>query len=249
MVLIIFVLLFGYVWCDGFDRALHFPKEASLKNYVILKPDFSAAQNELSVCSWLKITTDSPQPWFSYATKTDANSILLRAWTHHAMRTTNTVTFARFNWNDVSLVKNEWYNLCFTWKSGEVDFYINGVKVVMTGIAPRGKTILGGTLVLGQEQDSIGGGFVIKDVFNGEMYNMNVFKKKLSLNEVAGIYHNGRCAEVERSLSYDIVLSWEDILGAKRHGAVTEVEAGCDKFGHIFDNIEEIMRIVLDYRR
>jgi len=247
MLLGIFVL-FGHVWCDGFDRALHFPKQASLKNYVILKPDFSKAQDAMSVCSWLKITTSSPQPWFSYATNTNSNSLLLRAWTHHAITTTTRVTH-RFDWKEVSLVKNEWYHMCFTWKSGETDFYINGMKITTTGTAPKGRTILGGTLILGQEQDSVGGRFNIKDVFNGEMYNMNVFKKKLSLNEVAGMYHGGRCAEITRSLSYDIVLSWKDILGAKRSGAVTEVEAGCDKFGEVFEHIEEIMKVVLDYRR
>jgi len=247
MLLSIF-LLFGHVWCDGFDRALHFPKEASMDNYVILNPDFSQAQDELSVCTWLKITTDTLQPWFSYATTTSANSVLLRAQKHHAMTTTTNVLH-RFSWIDVSLVKNEWYHLCFTWKSGEADSYINGVKIATTGTGPTGKFILGGTLVLGQEQDSVGGSFQISDVFNGEMYNMNVFKRKLSLNDVAGIFHGGRCAEIERSISYDIVLSWEDILGARRSGAVTEVEAKCDKFGEIFDHIEEIMRVVLDYRR
>ena len=44
----LFVIILGLlcvqVSCDGFDRALHFPKEASLDNYVVLKPDFSAGK-------------------------------------------------------------------------------------------------------------------------------------------------------------------------------------------------------------
>jgi len=44
----LFLILLGLysvlVSGDGFDRALHFPKEASLDNYVILKPDFSAGK-------------------------------------------------------------------------------------------------------------------------------------------------------------------------------------------------------------
>ena len=60
----------------------------------------------------------------------------------------------------------------------------------------------------GQESDSPGGSFDINDLFGGDMYNINVFKKKLSLEEVSGMFYDGRCAEVDRTLSYDIVLSW-----------------------------------------
>jgi len=152
------------------------------------------------------MTTDEGLPWFSYATTTDDNTILLKVKAHNVLLTT--AGGDRFDYDDVILVKKEWYNFCFTWKSGESDFYINGVRIKTTGTAPAGRIILGGTLVLGQESDSIGGGFHINDLFGGEMYNINVFKKKLSLGEVSGMYYGGRCAEVERSLSYDIVLSW-----------------------------------------
>lgn len=64
-------------------------------------------------------------------------------------------------------MRDEWYNLCFTWKSGRADYYINGVLVYTGGVHPTGQLPLGGTLVLGQEQDFPGGGFDINDVFAG----------------------------------------------------------------------------------
>jgi hypothetical protein len=235
MLCILLVLLFSKAFSHDFNHALHFPQQVSLDNYVILQPDFQKAQDELSVCSWLKVTIDSGLPWFSYATKNDDNTILLKARTHNIMRTTS--TRQEFRWDEVTLIKNEWYNLCFTWKSEDMDFYINGVKVRSENTGPAGRIILGGTLVLGQEQDSIGGSFHINDVFGGEMHNINVFKKKLSQEDVVGMFYGGRCKEVERSLSYHIILSWSDILRAERHGAVTEVEAGCDKWGIFIDNV------------
>jgi len=244
MIGILHVLFFSQAFCHGVDRALHFPQEASLDNYVILQPDFQAAQDELSVCSWLKVTIDSGLPWFSYATNIDDNSILLKAKAHNVIRTTAISRTVLFDWNEVTLIKNEWYNLCFTWKSGSVDFYINGVKVRSDATAPAGRIILGGTLVLGQEQDSIGGGFDRNDMFGGEMHNINVFKKKLSQEDVVGMFYGGRCKEVERSLSYHIILSWSDILKAERHGAVTDVEARCDKWGIFIDNVQDAVHLL-----
>jgi len=239
---ILIVLLFGKAFCHDFNRALHFPQEASIDNYVIMQPDFHAAQDEISACSWVKTTIDSGLPWFSYATKTNANSILLKAKAHNILHTTK--GSARFNWDEVTLIKNEWYHLCFTWKSKFMDFYMNGVKVRSKETAPVGRIILGGTLVLGQEQDSIGGGFMINDLFGGEMHNINVFKKKLSQEDVVGMFYGGRCKEVDRSLSYHIILSWSEILRAKRNGAVTEVEAGCDKWGIFIDNVEDAVHLL-----
>jgi len=242
MIGILHVLLFREAFCHGVDRVLYFPKEVSVDNYVILQPDFQAAQDEMSVCSWLKVTGDSLLPWFSYATKTETNAILLRAKAHNYISTTS--ASARFKWEEVTLIKNEWYNLCFTWKPRNMDFYINGVKVVSEATAPAGRIRLGGTLVLGQEQDSVGGRFDIRDVFSGEMHNINVFKKKLSQEEVVGMFYDGRCKQVERSLRYQVILSWSDILRAERHGAVTDVEAGCDKWGIFIEDVEDAVRLL-----
>ena len=65
------------------------------------------------------------------------------------------------------IMRDEWYNLCFTWKSGRADYYINGVSVYIGDVHPTGQIALGGTLVLGQEQDTPGGGFNINDLFAG----------------------------------------------------------------------------------
>merc|ERR1712060_863328 len=132
-------------------------------------------KDEFSACSWLKITGDTDNPWFSYATTKDSNTFLFKSFRHIAIRSTTGYTLHDFT--GVPLMKNEWYHLCVTWESGGLDFYINGVRVQTTGTAQKGSVLNGGTLVLGQEQDKIGGGFMIDDLFAGEMYNINVFRR------------------------------------------------------------------------
>jgi len=213
----------------GSNYALNFPKEGSVDNYVMLDPDFTEAQDELSVCSWLKITNDEGNNyWFSYATASLHNTIVLSVTADQWLSTTTSANTRLDFEYDITLIKNVWYHHCFTWKSGEADFYINGVEIENEGTGPTGQTILGGTLVLGQEQDSQGGSFDVNQVFHGEMYQLNVFKKKLSLEEVTGMFVGGRCTPLALSLSYEVILTWEDIMNTDREGAVTAVDAGCD---------------------
>ena len=41
---------------------------------------------------------------------------------------------------------------------------------------------------------------------------MNVFKKKLTMEEVTEMYKNGRCADLSHNLKSDVILSWDNIL-------------------------------------
>ena len=68
------------------------------------------------------------------------------------------------------------------------------------------------------------------------MYQLNLFKKKLTLEEVTELYYNGRCAELCRALSYQVALSWEDILerGVLK-GDVTMEDSECNNWGVVSD--------------
>lgn len=68
--------------------------------------------------------------------------------------------------------RDEWYHLCFAWKSGEANFYIDGIEIALTIVKGQltGEIAQGGTLVLGQEQDEPGGRFSDDDIFGGNMF-------------------------------------------------------------------------------
>jgi len=223
MLLAIFFTLLAQCLCDGFNRALLFPKEASIDNYVILNPDFSEVDSEFSICAWLKISVDSSHTWFSYATLINDNHILINVDGGVCVGQCFKVDYPFLS------IKNEWYHHCLTWESGALEVYMNGVRIRSLESTSSVTMVAGGTLTVGQDQDTIGGGFNIDELFNGEMHNVNVFSKKLSHKEVAGMFYDGRCGKLARSLTYEIVLSWEDILKAELHGAVSTVDAGCKK--------------------
>jgi len=211
---------------SGLNKVLRFPEEVSTNNYIKMTPDFSDIGSSVSVCTWmknLKVSTNSKRFWFSYAVPKRDNEILFAAYVEYWFKQVG------YNWNPVRILKNQWYHFCFTWSAGKtMDSYLNGVLMksqacTVTGIAS------GGILVLGQEQDSFGGTFDINQSFGGDLQQLNVFSRKLRLEEVASMFFDGRCSPLPSSLEPDVVLSWEEILRAQPSGDVQKVSAECRK--------------------
>ena len=86
---------------------------------------------------------------------------------------------------ETSVTANDgtWHHICASWlsSSGSWKFYKDGdLKEDHTNLK-RGHTIRqGGTLVLGQEQDSFGGGFETSQSFQGMLSNVNVWEQPLT---------------------------------------------------------------------
>ena len=75
-------------------------------------------------------------------------------------------------------------------------------------------------MLIGQEQDAVGGGFNVEESFIGEMSQMVMFDYTLSPAEVLELAtpQKGSCAAV-----YGQLLSWTDVLIGQRHGDVIVV--------------------------
>ena len=73
--------------------------------------------------------------------------------------------------------------MCFTWQrsDGSWALYKDGqAKVKRVGLKKGYELKSGGVFVLGQEQDSDGGGFQTTQSFISEMTNVNVWSRQLS---------------------------------------------------------------------
>ena len=209
---------------------LRFPDEPSGENHVTLHPDLTLARNEFSVCTWLrrKLNTNSVgMSWFNYvAPKSRAGGILLNTASFHVMVASGVAYRLKFN---TKTMHGEWYHMCYTWKSGYAEFYINGVLVPLTGLHPIGQVVVGGSIILGQRQESFEEQADVMEKFVGDIYQLNVFKKTLTLQDVTEMYYNGRCVELCRALAYEVVMSWTDVLEkGEVKGEVTQEEGECD---------------------
>lgn len=81
----------------------------------------------------------------------------------------------------------KYHHICVTWQNsdGVWQFYKDGTLRTHTRGLRKGYTIKGGgSLVLGQEQDSVGGGFHSNQSFQGSLTNVNVWSYVLPASRI-----------------------------------------------------------------
>ena len=80
-----------------------------------------------------------------------------------------------------------WHHICATWENsnGDYQFFKDGSRLAHGTGFKTGYTIpAGGSLVLGQEQDSLGGAFFAPEAFQGTLANVNIWSSVLSSCEI-----------------------------------------------------------------
>ncbi len=94
---------------------------------------------------------------------------------------------------EISIDNNEWNHLTLTWSKsgGATTLYRNGV-LVFSGTVASGKSLqTNGALVLGQDQDTLAGGFDDDQSLNGDLDEVALFNTTLSASDVQKIYRRG----------------------------------------------------------
>ncbi|XP_060882802.1 neuronal pentraxin 1 like [Labrus mixtus] len=146
----------------------------------------------LTVCMWLK-SNASPGVGtpFSYAVPGQANELVLIEWGNNPMEIliNDKVAKLPFLIND-----GKWHHICVTWttRDGVWEAFQDGVRRGSgENLAPYHPIKPQGLLILGQEQDTLGGGFDATQAFVGDLANFHIWDRKLSVGE---IYNLATCS-------------------------------------------------------
>ncbi|XP_021522908.1 pentraxin-4 [Aotus nancymaae] len=175
----------------GVGPALVFPN-ASTENVVFLRPSFVAALRALSFCSWVRTASGHLGTLLSYATEDNDNKLVLHG------RDSMLPGSIHFVIGDPAfrelplqpLLDGQWHHVCVIWTSTQGRYWLHvDRRLVATGSRFReGYEIPpGGSLVLGQEQDSVGGGFDSSEAFVGSMAGLGIWDRALVPGEVANL--------------------------------------------------------------
>ncbi|XP_078377586.1 neuronal pentraxin-1-like [Oculina patagonica] len=205
---------FGTIFCgyaNGYspnDYALYF-REKGVTDYSNIwgMPSLT----EFTVCFWMK-STDPGAP-FSYAAAAHANELMLYCHpTHFAF-----LIHGSKKEISVTVPDGNWHHICASWKNtGAWKFYKDGA-VAQSGVGFKtGYTVQGGgSLMLGQEQDSVGGSLVASESLKGMLTNVNVWNRELTSCEIEALSTNS-CLAGEGN-----VYKWADfIYGVKGNTAI-----------------------------
>ncbi|RKY05206.1 hypothetical protein DRP77_01660, partial [Candidatus Poribacteria bacterium] len=165
-----------WVWFFSDESNESLQLNGTTDSYVIVNnvsSDFPS--DAVTIEFWMK-SSDSQNPGtpISYASASDANELGIYNYTNFDVRVAG-VGSGKIN---ISANDGKWHHIAMTWESstGEMKFYKDGALVYTQTIA-QGDTIEGGgTLVIGQDQDTLGGGFQIEQAFRGNIDEVMIWR-------------------------------------------------------------------------
>uniref|UniRef100_A0A803JJA6 Pentraxin n=1 Tax=Xenopus tropicalis TaxID=8364 RepID=A0A803JJA6_XENTR len=172
---------------DLTNTSLMFPKESDT-NFVNLLPDKAMSLRAFTLC--MKLLLNVPENretiLFSYRTLhyDELNLWIERDGRIGLYMSGDGLIFPRMKFKD------EWNHLCVTWESkrGRTELWMNGRRSA-TKVYRRKHTVRsGGLVLLGQDQDSFGGGFDKTQSYLGQIKDLQMWTKVLPLRSLKSLF-------------------------------------------------------------
>ena len=127
------------------------------------------------------------------------------------------------------LLNGDKHSVSVSWSSlhGRVAFYVNGTLVDSTSGISTGHVLqAGGELVLGQEQDSMLGGFQANQVISGTYYDVRLWNEVRTEAEIAGNHQHKLYTDTPSATpGATLIANWQ-MDGFTASGEVLDVVAG-----------------------
>nr|XP_006816827.1 PREDICTED: uncharacterized protein LOC100373811 [Saccoglossus kowalevskii] len=137
----------------------------------------------ITICVWMKTIGLNDGTIVSYAVPSEDNEFTL----YRPYDVMFEVKGSGGHFTDFVASDGIWHHVCGTWQSndGALVIYINGYsRRVVTNVKTDETITGGGSLILGQEQDSVGGDFDSDEAFIGEIALFNMWDYVLSPGDI-----------------------------------------------------------------
>ncbi|KAL7850435.1 hypothetical protein SRHO_G00197840 [Serrasalmus rhombeus] len=167
---------------------LSFPMRSS-SMYAVVKHSLPAL-HALTLCMWLRPAQSILGTAVSYAVPEQSHELVLQQLVHGPIEFIINNEVAQFTLN---LTVGVWQHVCVSWnrRAGVWHTYLGGkLKGEGKDLATRHSIRPGGTLVLGQEQSSMGGlRFVASRAWIGDLSQFNIWDRLLTHAELNALAH------------------------------------------------------------
>jgi hypothetical protein len=181
-------LVNGPVWVPGLiDGGLHFDGSNDRVN---LPPAAMNGLSDVTLTLWLRTTKTGQQSLISAANSGNDNEVLV------FLRSSTTVDFytgqtagGLVTWTVPSLADDEWHHLTIVRNdlADTVSLYVDGALVGTHATSLQAISVAANGFVIGQEQDSVGGGFQSSQAFSGSLDDVRIYSRALTSSEVAAL--------------------------------------------------------------
>jgi len=170
---------FGKLGAYGFDG-----HDARIK----LDGEALNSLNSLTIALWLQsFDSGSGKHWFSAANSKQNNEFLLR---HDNGKIVLLLRNKDHKMSDVKINDNSWHHIVFTREGSIIELYIDGIFDSVWDSAPVGNlSVEKSGLWLGGDQDSVGGGWVSSQQFDGLLDDLRIYDRALDASEIQELYN------------------------------------------------------------
>ncbi|XP_078059604.1 C-reactive protein-like [Mustelus asterias] len=162
-------------------------------SYVRLYPSRWPSLSAFTLC--LRAASEESRGYglFSYATPRTYNELLIWS-SNEELCLYLGGTIVKFSLPKMNALLR---HICVTWESEEglVTFWVNGERTVQKAGKKGGTVLGGGSIILGQEQDSVGGAFDIRQSFVGEITDVNMWNHVLPACKIKAVSQGYYSAE------------------------------------------------------
>ncbi|XP_054849677.1 serum amyloid P-component-like [Eublepharis macularius] len=207
--LLVLVGLLGSLAQQDLEKKTMIFPEASNTARVVLRTVHQQPLTSFTVC--LRAYTDLNRAYslFSYATKQSDNHILLFKPKSNQYSVYVAGAVVTFSVADNPVPKPQWEHICASWESatGIVELWLNGESLPRKGLKKGHSITPEASIIIGQEQDSYGGGFDVNQSFVGEITDVYMWDRELSPDELALVGSDSRLSNYLidwKSLNYEI---------------------------------------------
>ncbi|KAM6966068.1 neuronal pentraxin receptor a [Tautogolabrus adspersus] len=200
----------GHSFPQGYR--LSFPTRTNYM-YAVVKHSIPKLR-AFTVCLWLRPAEGGIGTPLSYAVPEQPNELVLLQGLHTATELLINDKVAQLPLN---LSRGSWQHICVSWsqKGGAWQAYQGGkLRGEGHALAAGHHIRAGGVLILGQEQDSLAGGFDSTQALVGELSQVGLWDRVLSSSQVASL---ARCGKVTQGS----VAPWTE-NGIEVHGGATK---------------------------
>uniref|UniRef100_A0ACB8G8R8 Uncharacterized protein n=1 Tax=Sphaerodactylus townsendi TaxID=933632 RepID=A0ACB8G8R8_9SAUR len=206
-------------------KALVFP-EASNTAHARLNITTQQPLTSFTLCLRYLTEIKGFQTLFSYASKRTDNEIALYKSNNGYQLNIEGLTHVEFKVPDILTSNSIGEHVCVSWESatGLAELWVNGRPLVRKSLQKGHSVSAEGSVVIGQDQDNVGGGFDINQSFVGKVTDVYMWGRVLCPDEVVLAFHNYLLPGYLinwRSLSYSIrgyALVKPALLSAHRAG-------------------------------
>eukprot|EP00118_Oscarella_pearsei_P016356 m.155183 g.155183 ORF g.155183 m.155183 type:complete len:2420 (+) comp38660_c0_seq5:905-8164(+) len=185
-----------------FDFRVTVQTDSSYSTSSVPIPDMTAA----TMAFWIQTSHARRRGTVvSYASPSVSNAFAIQDYTGFVIFVNDQRAFSDIKVND-----GAWHHVAVTWTSsgGNWQFFRDSRLIVSgSGLKPGGTILGGGLIVIGQDQDEIGGGFVASESMVGSVSQVNVWSRALSGAEIGRLY-----AGCNKTFMGDVA-AWPDFRG------------------------------------